>query len=57
MTPSQTHENFGGAGRARGASRFTEFSVVILDYGFGVGMATPTVVSQPLVMSAFAAVN
>jgi len=57
VTPSQTHENFGGAGRAEGASRFTEFSVVIINYGFGVGIATPTVESQPLVISAFAAVN
>jgi hypothetical protein len=30
VTPSQTHENFGGAGRAFGASRFSETSVVII---------------------------
>ena len=57
VTPSQTQDILCGAGRARGASRFSETIVVIINYGFGVGIATPTVVSQPLVISAFAAVN
>ena len=57
MTPSHAQDILGRAGRARGASCFSLLIEVISVYGAGVGMSTPTVVIQPALIMANAAVS
>ncbi len=52
--PIQAQEVFLGAGRASRASRCTVSAIVMEIYGAAVGIETPTVVIQPLVIKSLA---
>ena len=56
IIPSHAQDNLREAGRAFGASCFNTFKAVITFYG-ALGISTPTVVSQPVLIASRAAAS